>query len=66
MLCVVVLSFTSIVAATPESPEQTRPQRSWRIIAGTDKGLYGVNFFGILFPLWTGGAVRKLIRGAGR
>ncbi|MDR2053040.1 MAG: hypothetical protein LBP80_06475, partial [Treponema sp.] len=39
---------------------------SWRIIAGTDKGLYGVNFFGILFPLWTGGAVRKLIRGAGR
>ncbi|MDR0708618.1 MAG: hypothetical protein LBF77_00960 [Spirochaetaceae bacterium] len=66
MLFVVVLSLVSIIAVMPESPEPVRPQASWRVIAGTDTGLYGVSFFGTLSPLWTGGAVRKLIKGAGR
>ncbi|MDR2786301.1 MAG: hypothetical protein LBB83_10350 [Treponema sp.] len=66
MLPVVVLSFIAISAAMTESPEQIRSRSAWRVIAGTDKGLYGVSFFGILSPLWTGGAVRKLIKGAGR
>jgi hypothetical protein len=66
MLSVILLSFISIIAVMPESSEPSRPQTSWRVIAGTEKGLYGVNFFGMVSPLWTGGAVRKLIRGAGR
>jgi hypothetical protein len=63
MLSVVVLYFISIIAVMPESPEPSRFQTSWRVIVGTEKGLYGVNFFGMVSPLWTGGAVRKLLKG---
>ncbi|GHU99204.1 hypothetical protein FACS189483_08190 [Spirochaetia bacterium] len=35
----------------------------WRLIAGTDLGLYGINRFGVPVPLWTGGGVRKLVNG---
>jgi hypothetical protein len=66
VLSVIVLSFISIIAVMPESPGQLWSQTSWRFIAGTDTGLYGISFFGTLSPLWTGGAVRKLIKGAGR
>ncbi|MDR1374173.1 MAG: putative glycoside hydrolase [Treponema sp.] len=34
----------------------------WPVIAGTDKGLYGINRFGIARPLWTGGQVRKVLK----
>ncbi|MDR2019752.1 MAG: hypothetical protein LBQ14_03205 [Treponema sp.] len=34
----------------------------WPVIAGTGKGLYGINRFGIARPLWTGGQVRKVLK----
>jgi hypothetical protein len=34
----------------------------WPVIAGTSKGLYGINRFGIARPLWTGGQVRKVLK----
>ncbi|MDR2501425.1 MAG: hypothetical protein LBD37_10180 [Treponema sp.] len=41
-------------------PYQTR----WRCIAGAETGLFGVTHFQEIVPLWTGGAVRKLIKTA--
>jgi hypothetical protein len=29
---------------------------------GTETGLYGINLYGVVSPLWTGGAVKKLVR----
>ncbi|MDR0377025.1 MAG: hypothetical protein LBH70_04445, partial [Spirochaetaceae bacterium] len=34
----------------------------WRIIAGTGEGLYGINRYGAVSPLWTGGGVSKIVR----
>ena len=40
-------------------------QTNWPTIMGTDRGLFGVDQFGIVTPLWTGGTVRKVIKTAG-
>jgi hypothetical protein len=62
----VVLSFILIVSPKMEAQGKIPPQVRWRALAGTEKGLYGVNFFGMISPLWTGGSVQKLIKGDGR
>jgi hypothetical protein len=40
------------------TPDQFR----WQIITGTDTGLYGISRYGAVSPLWTGGAVKKIVR----
>ncbi|MFP3042017.1 hypothetical protein LQZ19_09375 [Treponema primitia] len=40
-------------------------QTIWPTIMGTDKGLYGVDRLGMVRPLWSGGAVRKILNTAG-
>ncbi|MDR2078943.1 MAG: hypothetical protein LBP74_04380 [Treponema sp.] len=44
---------------------QTSPEGPWPTILGTDKGLYGVDRTGMVRSLWTGGAVRKVLKTAG-
>ncbi|MDR1127823.1 MAG: putative glycoside hydrolase [Treponema sp.] len=66
MLSVTILSLIAIFAVMPETPGTGRPQARWKFIAGTDRGLYGVSFFNTVSPIWTGGSVRKLIKGKDR
>jgi hypothetical protein len=51
----------------PEAFPQTglSIQSPWTTILGTDKGLYGVDRIGRVRALWTGGAVRKVLKTAG-
>ncbi|GHV24638.1 hypothetical protein AGMMS4952_00610 [Spirochaetia bacterium] len=37
-------------------------QDGWPVVMGTDRGLYGMDRMGIMRPLWTGGAVRKVLK----
>ncbi|MDR0554749.1 MAG: hypothetical protein LBG76_08130 [Treponema sp.] len=37
----------------------------WPLIVGTEQGLFGINRFGAAVPLWTGGAVRKILHRGG-
>jgi hypothetical protein len=41
------------------------PESPWPTILGTDKGLYGMDRTGMVRSLWTGGAVRKVLKTAG-
>jgi hypothetical protein len=58
----------SVTCATRIALQKTRelPRNDWPVIAGTGEGLYGIDRFGIARPLWTGGAVRKVLQAEGR
>jgi hypothetical protein len=62
-----VVTFPAVLNAqtglqTGGIPGEAPALIGWQVIAGTDTGLYGVNRYGAVNPLWTGGKVRKIVR----
>ena len=60
LLCCGALLLPPATGSQAGSPGQ----RGWPTVIGTDRGLYGVDPLGNVKPLWTGGAVRKVLRTA--
>ncbi|MDR3276218.1 MAG: hypothetical protein LBT11_03235 [Treponema sp.] len=54
-LCLFLLSQSGAAA-------QSLGGLSWAALVGTDTGLYRIDRFGMVSPLWTGGEVRKLLK----
>jgi hypothetical protein len=66
-LSAVILLLCSVTGVAPAgAQENDRAVVPWWILTGTEKGLYGIGFSGALSPLWTEGAVRRLIKGGER
>ena len=61
-----ILCCCCAFALPPGAFSQSGPsgQTRWPTVIGADKGLYGVDRAGNVKPLWTGGAVRKVLRTA--
>ncbi|WP_052299682.1 putative glycoside hydrolase [Treponema primitia] len=61
-----LLSCSLLILLSPGAGTQTSlpAQNTWPTVIGTDKGLYGMDRLGIVRPLWTGGAVRKILKTA--
>jgi hypothetical protein len=60
--CVFLLFVTFPVVLDAQAGILTPGRIGWRVIAGTDTGLYGISRYGAVNPLWTGGRVSKIVR----
>jgi hypothetical protein len=66
ILPVIILLFSFVTGLMGEEPQENgRARVPWWILTDTEKGLCGISFAGALSSLWTGGAVRKLIKSDG-
>ncbi|WP_223292837.1 putative glycoside hydrolase [Breznakiella homolactica] len=54
VFCIAVPGKTAAQTASSAGP--------WTYLAGTEKGLYGINRYGIPSALWNGGEVRKILK----